>query len=754
MTAEQFTEKLGVGTSKATQNKRVGKVDEPDWETKSDHDTSFQATWPQEPIENGRKARSSGDRRVRRGDSDEDMDNEPDYGRRDRGGKPKNSKNKNREVYNGEEDRDYEYEEYMAGQEQRRLNKEKKRAAKEAAAPKTILLPEYIAVYDLAEALRIKPARFLQDLEALGFQDILHDSVMTGETAALVAAEYGLQAEVDTGNDVDLRPRPPPEDLLTVPPRPPIVTIMGHVDHGKTTMLDFLRKSSVAAQEAGGITQHIGAFSVKLSAGKMITFLDTPGHAAFLTMRQRGANVTDIVVLVVAVDDSVKPQTIEAISHAKTAQVPIIVAINKIDLDPNRIDHVKQDLAASELEIEDFGGDVQVVAVSAQTGQGMRDLEEAILTLSEILDVRAEPDGMAEGWVIESSVKPDGKVATVLVKRGTLRVGDLIVAGTTYTRIRVMKNEAGTIVQEAGPGTPVEIYGGWKEPPMAGDMVLQAPDETKAQAAVEYRKELEHRALAASQKAQQELKNREMAEQKALEKMMEEEAEEAEEAGEAGAEAEPVDLGPKIVNIIVRGDVMGSVEAVSASIQEIGNNEVQPRILRSMPGQITQGDVELLATAGGCIVNFNNPIQSFLLRRAETAGVKILNHRIIYEVVADVKRELSQKLKPIYSQRVQAEAEVLQIFPINIVKRKYKNIAGVRVRSGVVTRGGLYRVVRQGENIHEGMLQDLILCSTLTCSRLRVLTISNRQARGIEANTEERRGDEIWQRMRDDVRGI
>lgn len=641
----------------------------------------------------------------------EDMDNGSDYDRRVRAGKPKHSKYRKRELYDDEEVEDYDFEEDMASQEQRRRHRQKKKADKEPPTPKTILLPEYITVYDLAEALRVKPAQFLQDLEQLGFENILHDSVMTGETAALVAAEYGLDPVVDTGSDVDLQPRPPPEDPSTVPPRPPIVTIMGHVDHGKTTMLDFLRKSSVAAQEAGGITQHIGAFSVKLSAGNVITFLDTPGHAAFLTMRQRGANVTDIVVLVVAVDDSVKPQTIEAIKHAKTAQVPIIVAINKIDVDPNRIDHVKQDLAAHDLEIEDFGGDVQVVAVSGKTGQGMRDLEEAILTLSEILDVRAEPDGMAEGWVLEASVKQDGKAATVLVKRGTLRVGDLIVAGTTYTRIRIMKNEAGTAVQEAAPGTPVEIYGGWKEPPMAGDMVLQAPDETRAQAAVEYRQEIAERALAASQKAREELADREKAEREALKKMMEEEAKEAGEAGEADAEVEPMDLGPKTVNIIVKADVMGSVEAVCGAIQEIGSNEVRPRILRSSPGQINESDIDLLATAKGCIVNFNNPVPAFLLRRAADAGVKVLDHRIIYEVVDDVKSQLSQELEPIYSQRVVAEAEVLQVFPINIVKRTYKNIAGVRVKLGTVTRGGLYRVIREGEKIHDGMLQDLFVYS-------------------------------------------
>ncbi|PSR97735.1 mitochondrial translation initiation factor 2 [Coniella lustricola] len=592
----------------------------------------------------------------------------------------------------------------MALREERARAKEEKRAAKEALVQKKILLPEYISVSDLANALRIKPRMFLVDLEQLGFENIVQDSVMTGETAALVAAEYGFETKVDTGDGRDLKPRPPPEDPFALPPRPPIVTIMGHVDHGKTTMLDWLRKSSVAAGEHGGITQHIGAFSVKLKSGKLITFLDTPGHAAFLSMRQRGANVTDIVVLVVAVDDSVKPQTIEAIKHAQNAKVPMIVAINKIDVDddPRRIDAVKTDLASNGVEIEDYGGDVQVVAVSGVTGRGMGDLEESILTLSEILDMRAETDGMAEGWVLEASVKADGRAATILVKRGTLRIGDLIVAGKTYTRIRTMKNEAGTDMKEAGPGTPVEIYGSWKQPPMAGDMVLQAPDETKAQNAVEYRQEIADRANSAAQQAQKELADREEAERKALEEEMEELAD-----GDEGVEAAAIPTGPIIYNVIVKGDVMGSVEALTDAIKEIGSNEIQTRILRASSGLITESDIDHMAMAQGCIVNFNTVIPSGILRRADDAGVKILDYNIIYEVVDALKLQMSELLEPTIRQKVSAEAEVLQVFPINIIKRKFKNIAGVRVRLGTVTRGGQYRVIRDGESIFDGKLEAL-----------------------------------------------
>lgn len=614
---------------------------------------------------------------------------------------PKKRSSNRRHDFDDDVDSGFDYEAYRMRKEEAKRRKEEKKAAKEALTPRTILLPEYIAVYDLAEALGVKPQQFLEDLGQLGFENILTDSVMTGETAALVAAEYGFDPTVDAGDEDDLKPRPIPEDPSALPARPPIVTIMGHVDHGKTTMLDWLRKSSVAAQEHGGITQHIGAFSVRLSSGKVITFLDTPGHAAFLSMRQRGANVTDIVILVVAVDDSVKPQTLEALKHAQNAKVPIIVAINKIDKDPSGIKKVKEDLSGNGVEIEDYGGDVQVVAVSGKTGQGMDDLEESILTLSEMLDVRAETDGMAEGWILEASVKKHhGKAATVLVKRGTMRVGDLVVAGTTYAKVRMMRNEAGVAVQEAGPGTPVEVFG-WKDSPMAGDMVLQAPDEDRAQAAVDYRQEAADREKAAAQKGEEEVKNREKAEQEALEKMM------AEEGEDAAAAEEPEQPGTKVVNAIIRGDVMGSVEAVCTAVMEIGNNEVRPRILRSSPGQIAESDVDLAATTKACIINFNSPVPGGIRRKAEDQGVRILDHAIIYALVDDVKQLLSEQLAPLTSQRVLAEAEVLDLFDINVKKRIYKKVAGVRVRTGTVTRNGLYRVMRGGEKVYEGKLDAL-----------------------------------------------
>ncbi|KAL2752227.1 hypothetical protein ACRALDRAFT_1037394, partial [Sodiomyces alcalophilus JCM 7366] len=564
--------------------------------------------------------------------------------------------------------------------------------------PAKLVVPEFINLANLASALKVKPDFLLHSLQEMGFENLSSDSIFTGETAALVAMEFGFDASVDVGGERDLRPRPPPEDVASLPQRPPVVTIMGHVDHGKTTLLDWLRKSSVAAQEHGGITQHIGAFMVKMSSDKSITFLDTPGHAAFLTMRQRGANVTDIVVLVVAADDSVKPQTLEALKHARAAQVPMIVAISKVDKPDARPDQVKADLARYGIEIEDYGGDVQVVCVSGKTGQGMEDLEENIITLSEILDVRAERDGMAEGHILEASVKQHGKSATILVKRGTLRPGDSIVAGTAWARIRVLRNEAGVELAEAPPGTPVEVLGWRDELPGAGDEVIQAPDEDHARTAVDYRMEMRYREESSKQLAEQEQRQREK-----------------EEVERAAAEAEEEDLadirgdkaGPTMVNFTVRGDVVGSVEAVCATIQELGNHEVQPRILRYSAGQVSEFDVEHAATSRSIIINFNNTIPAHVKRLAEDKGVQIFDHTVIYHLSDDVRQALSGHLTDTVTYKVIGEAEILQIFPINIKGRTFRNIAGCRIRNGMITRSGSVRVLRRGEKIFDGKIDAL-----------------------------------------------
>lgn len=582
----------------------------------------------------------------------------------------------------------------------RKAEKAARKAAEDEQQPSTIpiFLPEYINAFNLAQALKQRPERFLSDMEEMGFENVTPDTIMTGETAALISMEYGFEPTVDNGSQRDLKPRPAPDDVALLPSRPPVVTIMGHVDHGKTTLLDWLRKSSVAAQEHGGITQHIGAFVVKMSTGKQITFLDTPGHAAFLSMRQRGANVTDIVVLVVAADDSVMPQTLEALKHAKAAKVPIIVAINKIDKEDARVDQVKADLARHGIEIEDFGGDVQVVCVSGKTGQGMADLEENIVTLSEILDVRAESDGMAEGWVLESSVKQDGRAATVLVKRGTLRPGDLVVAGKTWARIRLLRNEAGSELTEAPPGTPVEMLG-WRELPDAGEQVLQAPDEGKAKTAVEYRLEMAEREESSVQLAEQEQRQREKAAAAAA-------AAEASTVSSGSAEQEggtaAAETGIIYQNFTVRADVVGSVEAVCSSVLELGNYEVRAKILRSAAGPVSEYDVDHAAASKSVIINFNSPVLPHIKQRAEDAKVKILDHNVIYHVVDDAKATLSALLPMSVTVRVNGEADILQIFPINITKRVFRNIAGCRVRNGSVKKSSLVRVLRKGEVVFDG----------------------------------------------------
>jgi translation initiation factor IF-2 len=600
-------------------------------------------------------------------------------------------------------------EEAMERAEAKRLRKEEKAAKKaaKAVAPTPILLPEYISVSNLAMALKVRLEDFVWKMEELGFEETSHDYILNAETSGLIAQEYNFEPVIDRGDAEDLKARPPPPDPSILPQRPPVVTIMGHVDHGKTTLLDYLRKSSVAAGEHGGITQHIGAFSVPMPSGKVITFLDTPGHAAFLSMRQRGANVTDIVILVVAADDSVKPQTIEAINHAKAAKVPIIVAINKIDKEDSNVDRVKQDLARHGVDVEDFGGDTQVVCVSGKTGQGMDELEEAAVTLSEILDMRAERDGQAEGWVIEASIKSMGKVATVLVRRGTMRPGDFIVAGKTWARIRCLRNEAGVEIEEAGPGTPVEIDG-WREQPLAGDEVLQASDEAHAKTVVDFRLEKDERnrlaedmeAINENRKAEQEKRDREKAEAAA--------------AAEADAKTpETFKLnkpsGPKEIFFVIKGDVSGSVEAVIDSIAGLGNNEVRPHILRSGVGQLSEFDIEHAAVANGHLINFNTAIEPNIARLAEESKVTIMNHNIIYRLVDDVKAELSKHIPPLITQKVLGEAEIAQIFSINIKGRQQKPIAGCKVRNGSISKIAKVRVLRGGKKVYDGMSFDLCL---------------------------------------------
>jgi len=598
---------------------------------------------------------------------------------------------------------------------QRKQKAEKNRAfQKAAAAPTPVHLPEFITVSNLARVLRVRVEDFSYKMKDLGFAETNNDHILDAETAGLIAAEFNYEPIIERSGERDLFPLPPAEDKSVLPARRPVVTIMGHVDHGKTTLLDYLRKSSVAASEHGGITQHIGAFSVPMPGGRLVTFLDTPGHEAFLSMRQRGANVTDIVILVVAADDSVKPQTIEAIKHAQAAKVPMIVAVNKIDKEDSNVEKVKQDLSRYGVEIEDYGGETQVVCVSGKTGQGMEELEDAAVALADIIDMRSEIDGQAEGWVLEATTKKAGRVATVLVRRGTLRPGDVIVAGTSWARVRSLRNEAGTMLLAAGPGTPVEIDG-WREQPAAGDEVIQAPDEQKAKSVIEYRLEaFERTKMAADMEAVNEARRLEQEKREQLEKAAQL-TETDPDAASPTSESQTPTTAPaptfQEVFFIIKADVSGSVEAVTNSISALGNSEIRPHILRSAVGPITEFDVDHAAVANGHIINFNTAIDGPILRLAESKGVHIFDQSIIYRLVDDVRAKLGERLAPTVTQRVLGEAEVAKVFEINTKGRATVPVAGCKVRNGVVSRSARVRVLRGKEVVFDGTFFTLILCT-------------------------------------------
>jgi len=457
--------------------------------------------------------------------------------------------------------------------------------------------------------------------------------------------------------------------------RPPVVTVMGHVDHGKTSLLDAIRKTAVAAGEFGGITQHIGAYTVE-AGGKRITFLDTPGHEAFTQLRARGAQVTDIAVLVVAADDGVMPQTVEAINHAKAAHVPIIVAINKIDIPQVNPDRVKQQLADLGLVPEDWGGDTITVPVSARQGTGLDTLLEMILLVAELRDLRATPEKPARGTVIEARLeKGRGPVATVLVQDGTLRVGDAVVVGETYGRLRAMSNEAGTRQMEAGPSTPVEIIG-LSEVPAAGDLLEVVTNERIAKAVAEERRE-----------------RRRASEQAPLRQLSVEEIDK-----ETGTTTERKEL-----RLIVKGDVQGSVEALVPALDRLSTREVVITILHAAVGNITESDVMLAAASHATLVGFNVRPEPQVRRMAETEGADVRLYRVIYEVLDDVKKVAGGLLAPQTVEVVLGRAEVRQVFSIS----KVGTIAGCYVTSGRITRGARARLIRDGAVVHEGVIGSL-----------------------------------------------
>ena len=540
-----------------------------------------------------------------------------------------------------------------------------------APVSRDVVIGETITVSDLAAKMAVKAIEVIKVFMKLGDM-VTINQVIDAETAQLVCEEMGHKVIVRKENELEealLKDR----DLDSLSePRAPVVTIMGHVDHGKTSLLDYIRKSKVASGEAGGITQHNGAFHVQTKNGGMITFLDTPGHAAFTAMRARGAKATDIVVLVVAADDGVMPQTIEAIQHAKAGNVPIVVAINKIDkptADPTR---VINELMRYGIVSEEMGGDTQFVKVSAKTGQGIDDLLEAILLQAEVLELKAVRDGMASGVVIESRLdKGRGPVASVLIKQGTLHVGDIVLCGFEYGKVRAMKNELGKNVESAGPSIPVEILG-LSGVPVAGDEATVVRDEKKAREVANYRQgKFKEIKIARQQKAK-------------LDNMFKE-----------GAASE--------LNIVLKADVQGSVEAISDSLVKLSTDEVKVNIIYSGVGGITETDATLAAASSAIIIGFNVRADNSARKVIESDNIDIRYYSVIYDLIDEVKQAMSGLLGSDIKQQIIGMAEVRQVFR----HPKFGLIAGCMVTEGVIKRSAPIRVLRDNVVIFEGELDSL-----------------------------------------------
>jgi translation initiation factor IF-2 len=539
-----------------------------------------------------------------------------------------------------------------------------------------VILPETITVQELANRMAARGNEVVKALMKMGVMATITQAI-DADTAELVVAEFGHRARRVSDSDVEMGLEGETDADTELQPRPPVVTIMGHVDHGKTSLLDALRHTDVAAGEAGGITQHIGAYQVQLPSGAQITFLDTPGHEAFTAMRARGAGVTDIVVLVVAADDGVMPQTIEAIKHAKAANVPMIVAINKIDrpgANPNR---VRQELLQYDVAVEEMGGETQDVEVSALKKQGLDKLEEAILLQAEVLELRANPDRTAEGAIIESRLdRGRGPVATVLVQKGTLHPGDIVVAGAQWGRVRAMQDDKGKAVKEATPSTPVEILG-LSGTPTAGEPFVVVESDVRAREIVEYRaQKLRERSAAAA-----------TAGRGTMEEMLA--------RIQAGAQKE--------VALVVKADVQGSAEAIGVVVTKVGNEEVRVRVLYSGVGQITESDVQLAKASDAIVVGFNVRANAQARELAHRDGVDIRYFSIIYEVADDIEKLVKGKLAPVHREKFLGYAEIRQVFNIT----KTGKVAGCYVTEGLVKRGAGVRLLRDNVVIHQGELSQL-----------------------------------------------
>lgn len=554
-------------------------------------------------------------------------------------------------------------------------NKPQNEVAETKEMPSKITYQEGITVGELAEKLNVESAGIIKKLFLLGIMANINQS-LDEETLELIADDYGVEIEKEVvvdEEDLSIYFDDETDDSDAIE-RPAVVTIMGHVDHGKTTLLDSIRNTKVTEGEAGGITQHIGAYKIE-NSGKKITFLDTPGHAAFTTMRARGAQVTDITILVVAADDGVMPQTIEAINHAKEAEVPTIVAVNKIDKPTANPDRVMQELTEYGLIPEDWGGDTIFVPLSALSGDGIDDLLEMIGLVAEVQELKANPNKQAVGTVIEAELdKSRGPAASLLVQNGTLNVGDAIVVGNTYGRIRAMVNDLGKRIKSAGPSTPVEITG-INDVPLAGDRFVVFGDEKQARRIGEAR----HEASVIQQR--QESKN------VSLDNLFEQ-----------MKQGEMKDL-----NVIIKGDVQGSVEALAASLMKIDVEGVNVRIIHTAVGAINESDVTLANASNGIIIGFNVRPDAGAKRAAEAENVDMRLHRVIYNVIEEIESAMKGLLDPEFEEQVIGQAEVRQTFKVS----KVGTIAGSYVTEGKITRNAGVRVIRDGIVLFEGELDTL-----------------------------------------------
>ena len=537
-----------------------------------------------------------------------------------------------------------------------------------------VIIPDTISVTELANRMAERTADVVKELMKLGVMATATQTV-DGETAELIAQELGHRAQRVSDSDVESGLEGADDDEASLKPRPPVVTVMGHVDHGKTSLLDAIRRTDVAAGESGGITQHIGAYQINTASGNLITFIDTPGHEAFTEMRSRGANITDIVILVVAADDSVMMQTVEAINHAKAAGCPVIVAVNKCDkpeADPKR---VRNDLLQHEIITEDFGGDVLCVDVSAISGQGLDKLEEAIMLQAELLELKANPDRAATGVVVEAKVERGrGSVATLLVQRGTLKQGDIFVIGAESGRVRALLDDRGKTLKMALPGQPVEILG-LNGTPMAGDSCVVVETEARAREIAEYRtRQIKEREAARGARG-------------SVEQML---------SAIAAGEAEELP-------VVIKTDVHGSLEAIRVALEKLGTDQVKVRILSSGVGAISESDISLSSASNAIVIGFNVRAIPQARDLAKRDGVEIRYHSIIYELIDEVKAAMDGLLSPDTQEDFIGYAEIRQVFGVS----KVGKVAGCYVTEGVIKRGCKVRLLRDNVVIHEGSLKTL-----------------------------------------------